>query len=351
MTYQDIVDLLGENADDLLNHVCEKLPKGKIHHTGCQHVQQVFKDSDRSKTVQQNLSKLYNHGRLGKTGYLSILPVDQGIEHTAGFSFAANPEYFDPQRIVELAIEGECNGVASTVGVLGLVSKRYAHRIPFVVKLNHNELLTYPNTHNQVLFAQVKQAYEMGAVGVGATIYYGSPESKEHITEISEAFYQAHQLGMFTILWCYPRNKDWQGTTDYESAADITGQANHLGVTIEADIIKQKFPTAARGFESLSFAKHSPEQYEQLLTDHPIDLVRYQVMNCYAGKIGMLNSGGESQGEEDLTEAIRQAVINKRGGGSGLIMGRKVFKRPFDKGVSLLHAVQDVYLEQQITLA
>ena len=352
MTYQDIVDMLGVKAESLLAHTCQHIPKEFIHAPSDRHVADVFSHSDRSKAVQQNLQKLYNHGRLAGTGYLSILPVDQGVEHTAGYSFAQNPMYFDPEGVVRLALEGECNGVASTLGVLGLVSKKYAHKIPFVVKLNHNELLTYPNSHNQVLFTQVKQAYELGARGVGATIYFGSSESRRQITEISEAFYQAHQLGMFTILWCYPRNEAWQKDgKDYESAADVTGQANHLGVTIEADIIKQKLPNSSRGFVDLDFAKHSDEQYQHLIGEHPIDLVRYQVANCYMGKISMLNSGGESKGDEDLHEAIKQAVINKRGGGSGLIMGRKVFKRSFDKGVALLKAVQDVYLEQQITVA
>lgn len=352
MKYQDIIDVLGPEAEELLSHVCQQLPKTGFHLPNSRHVQEIFAPSDRSKVVQNNLRKLYSHGRLGNTGYLSILPVDQGIEHTAGFSFAQNPIYFDPESIVRLALEGECNAVASTVGVLGLVSKKYASRIPFIVKLNHNELLTFPNKHDQVMFAQVKQAYELGAIGVGATIYFGSEDSNRQIVEVSKAFYQAHQLGMFTVLWCYPRNKDWvEGGKDYESAADITGQANHLGVTIQADIIKQKMPNALQGFKDLKFAKQSEEQYQNLMTDHPIDLVRYQLANCYMGKIGMLNSGGESHGDQDYHEAIRDAVINKRGGGSGLIMGRKVFKREFDKGVALLKAVQDVYLEDAITVA
>lgn len=352
MMYQDIVDVLGVDAQELLTHVCQQLPKSQLHTPNPKHVQQVFANSDRSKTVQNNLRKLYSHGRLGDTGYLSILPVDQGIEHTAGYSFADNPLYFDPENIVRLAVEGECNAVASTVGVLGLVSKKYAARIPFIVKLNHNELLTYPTKHDQIMFGQVQQAYDMGAIGVGATIYFGSAESSRQIQEVSRAFYEAHQLGMFTVLWCYPRNDAWQTNgNDYESAADITGQANHLGVTIEADIIKQKMPNTNRGFSSLHFAKYSDEMYQNLMTDHPIDLVRYQLANCYMGKISMLNSGGESKGDEDYRDAIVETVINKRGGGSGIIMGRKVFKRDFDKGVALLKAIQDVYLEEKITIA
>lgn len=353
MNYQEMVDILGDEAESLFSHVCTKLPKKNVHLTGPHHVKEVFENSDRPKQVIRNLKRLYQHGRLGGSGYLSIFPVDQGVEHTAGYSFAHNPLYFDPEQIVKLAMAAETSAVASTVGVLGLVSKQYAQRIPFIVKINHNELLSYPNTHEQTLFAQVEQAHQLGAIGIGATIYFGSAESKKQISEISQAFFEAHQLGMFTILWCYPRNEQFvKEDRNLETAADITGQANYLGVTIEADIIKQKLPTsAARSFELLDFAKYSNAQYDNLLGDHPIDLVRYQVMNCYAGKIGLINSGGPSEGENDLREAIRTAVINKRGGGSGLIMGRKIFNRPFDKGVALLQAVQDVYLSDEVTIA
>lgn len=353
MNYQEIVDVLGDEAESLLSHSCTKIPLDKIHLTGPRHVDEVFKHSDRPKQVIANLKRLYNWGRLGGTGYLSIFPVDQGVEHTAGYSFAHNPLYFDPEQIVKLALAAETSAVASTLGVLGLIAKRYATQIPFIVKINHNELLSYPNTHNQTIFAQVKQAQQMGAAGVGATIYFGSTESRKQLTAISQAFYEAHQLGMFTVLWCYPRNENFvKEDRNLETAADITGQANYLGVTIEADIIKQKLPTSsARSFELLDFAKYSDEQYDNLMGDHPIDLVRYQVLNCYAGKIGLINSGGPSQGDNDLKEAIRTAVINKRGGGSGLIIGRKIFNRPFDKGVALLKAVQDVYLSDEVKLA
>lgn len=353
MNYQEIIDLLGEEADSLLNHTCQTITKDQIHQPNANHVNQVFGQSDRSKAVKNNLKRLYLSGRLGSTGYLSIFPVDQGVEHTAGYSFAQNPLYFDPENIVKLAVEAECSAVASTLGVLSLVSHRYAAKIPFIVKLNHNELLTYPNEPDQVMFAQVKQAAEMGAAGVGATIYFGSPQSRRQIQEVSAAFYEAHQLGLFTVLWCYPRNKEWQiQGEDYETSSDITGQAIYLGATLGADLVKQKLPTAnLQSFEQLKFAKHSPEQYQQLLSDHPIDQVRYQVANAFMGKIGLVNSGGGSSGDEDLMLAIRTAVINKRGGGTGLIMGRKVFNRPFEKGVALVRAVQDVYLEDQVTIA
>lgn len=356
MSYEEIVKLLGNEAKYLLAHRCEALPKNLIYQVNPHQVQEIFSQSDRSEKVLQNLTKLYAHGRLGNTGYLSILPVDQGIEHTANYSFYKNPLYFDPSNIVKLALEAESNGVASTLGVLGLVSKKYADQIPFIVKINHNELLTYPNKWDQVLFAQVRQAADMGAVAIGATIYFGSPESNRQIVEISQAFYEAHRLGLATILWCYPRNQAWKTKeADYNSSADITAQANHLGVTIEADIIKQKLPTTDGAFQTLKFAKSNKEMYEELTTENPIDLVRLQVMNCYAGKISLLNSGGESNEEgdyqADLAAAIKTAVINKRAGGAGLIMGRKAFKRPMDEGIKLLRAVQDVYLDEQITLA
>lgn len=352
MEHAELISLLGHNAEVLLAHVCKKIPKEQIHQPGKEHIAQVFSQSDRSTQVQESLQKLYGSGRLANTGYLSIFPVDQAIEHTAAFSFAQNPLYFDPENIVKLALEGGCNAVASTMGVLGLVSKTYAGQIPFVLKLNHNELLTYPAKHDQVVFASVAQAQNMGAIAIGATIYFGSEESNRQLQEVSRLFGAAHQLGMATILWCYPRSEHFvRSGTDYSTAVDLTAQANHLGVTIEADIIKQKLPTPHRAFSDLRFAKYSDEMYDQLLTEHPIDLVRYQVAHCYMGKISLINSGGESLGEADFSEAVTTAVINKRGGGAGLIMGRKVFKRPFSEGVELLHAVQDVYLDQEITLA
>jgi class I fructose-bisphosphate aldolase len=303
--------------------------------------------------VLRSLQQLFDHGRLAGTGYVSILPVDQGIEHTAGASFAPNPIYFDPANIVELAIAGGCNAVASTLGVLGSVARKYAHKIPFILKFNHNELLTYPNKYDQIFFAQVEQAYDMGAVAVGATIYFGSPESSRQIVEVSEAFQAAHQLGLATILWCYTRSNDFkQQSVDYHVAADLTGQANHLGVTIEADIIKQKMPeTNAGGFKALKFGKSSDKMYNDLMSDHPIDMTRYQVANCYMGRMGLINSGGESKGEGDLAQAIRTAVINKRAGGMGLISGRKAFQRPMKEGAELLQAIQDVYLNKKITIA
>lgn len=352
MTFDDIVTLLGGEAKSLLSHSCQRLTKEQIHHTSARHVSEVFKHSDRSAKVQNNLKKLYGQGRLGGTGYLAIFPVDQGIEHTAGYSFAHNPAFFDPETIVRMAVESGANGVTSSLGVLGLVSSKYADKIPFIVKLNHNELLSYPNSHDQVMFAQVQQAFDMGARGVGATIYFGSPESRRQITEVAAAFAEAHRLGLFTILWCYPRNEHFQTeNANLETSADISGQACYLGVSIEADIIKQKMPTVMDGFRQLGYSKYSDELYQTLMTNHPIDLVRYQVANCYMGKIGLLNSGGSSFGDDDVQQAVRSAVINKRAGGSGLIMGRKVFNRSFDKGLALLQAVQDVYLEPQITLA
>jgi class I fructose-bisphosphate aldolase len=347
----DITKLLGVSAKDLLGHQCRTIPKDLISLPGPDFVDRILIHSDRSNTVLRNLEQLYQHGRLGGTGYLSILPVDQGIEHSAGASFAPNPAYFDPENIVKLAIEGGCNAVASTLGVLGLVARKYAHRIPFIVKVNHNEFLSYPNAYDQKLFASAEQAADMGAVGIGATIYFGSAESRRQIEEISAAFDAAHRLGLFTVLWCYVRNEAFKKDgVDYETAADLTGQANHLGVTIEADIIKQKLPTSNGGFTAIQFSKTSPIVYDKLTSSHPIDLTRYQVANCYMGKIGLINSGGAS-GKDDLAEAVKTAVINKRAGGMGLISGRKAFQRPMTEGVALLHAIQDVYLSKDVTIA
>lgn len=352
MEHHEIVEMLGQDAEYLLQHVCQKIPAHLIYQPSGNQIEDVFAQSDRSVQVQDSLKRLYGTGRLANTGYLSIFPVDQAIEHTAAFSFAANPMFFDPENIVKLAVEGGANAVASTLGVLGLVSKKYASKIPFILKMNHNELVTYPNKHDQVLFASVKQAQEMGAVAVGATIYFGSAESNRQLVEVARLFEAAHAVGMCTILWCYPRNENFtRSGHDYNQAADLTAQANHLGVTIEADIIKQKLPTQARAFEALQFSMHSDEMYDKLLTDHPIDLVRYQVAHCYMGKISLINSGGEAKGTSDWQEAVKTAVINKRGGGAGLIMGRKIFKRSFEEGVKLLHAVQDVYLDSEITVA
>ncbi len=349
---EKIEEALGENARDLLEHRCQTVPKDQLHLPGGDFVDRVWKDSDRPVRVLRSLEELLDHGRLAGTGYLSILPVDQGIEHSAGASFAPNPMYFDPAKIVELAIEGDCNAVASTFGVLGAVARRYAHRIPFICKLNHNELLTYPNHYDQILFGNVKGAWNMGAVAVGATIYFGSPESDRQIQEISRAFYEAHELGMATVLWCYVRNAAFKKDgVNYEGAADLTGQANHLGVTIEADIIKQKLPDTNHGFEVIGFGKTAPAVYEKLSSDHPIDLCRYQVINDYMGRAGLINSGGESKGATDLKDAVRTAVINKRAGGMGLISGRKSFQRPMKEGVELLHAIQDVYLNPAVTIA
>jgi class I fructose-bisphosphate aldolase len=349
---KQIESLLGADAEDLLGHACNTISKKMLHLPGPDFVERVFINSDRPTPVLRSLQQMFGHGRLAGTGYLSILPVDQGIEHTAGASFAPNPAYFDPENIVELAIEGGCNAVASTLGVLGAVARRYAHRIPFLLKFNHNELLTYPNKYDQVFFAQIKQAFDMGAVAVGATIYFGSPESSRQIVEVSEAFKAAHELGMATVLWCYTRNNAFKtAEKDYHVAADLTGQANHLGVTIEADIIKQKMPENNGGFKALKFGKYSEKMYTELSTDHPIDMTRYQVANNYMGRIGLINSGGESKGEGDLAQAVRTAVINKRAGGMGLISGRKAFQRPMKEGVELLHAIQDVYLSKQVTIA
>ena len=346
-----ITDLLGPDAQKLLDYQCTAIPAASLHAPGPDFIDRVFSQTDRPVPVLRNLQTLYNAGRLAGTGYLSILPVDQGIEHTAGASFAPNPRYFDPAKIVELAMEAGCNGVASTLGVLAATARRYAHKIPYIMKLNHNELLTYPSTFDQVMFGRVKQAFEMGAVGVGATIYFGSAESNRQLVEISEAFDEAHDLGLFTILWCYTRNSGFKKDGhDYHAAADLTAQANHLGVTIKADIIKQKLPTTNGGFTNIGFGKTHPKMYDALCTDHPIDLCRYQVAHCYMGRIGLINSGGAS-GQSDLTDAVTTAVINKRAGGAGLILGRKAFQKPVAEGVRIINAVQDVYLDANITLA
>lgn len=348
---QSVRETLGDEAVTLLDHSCTTIPKEKLHLPGADFIDRVFINSDRNNRVLGNLAWMFHHGRLGGTGYLSVLPVDQGIEHSAGASFAPNQEYFDPENIIRLAIEGGCNAVASTLGVTGIVSRRYAHKIPFIVKINHNELLTYPNKYDQRLFANVDQAFNLGAAAVGATIYFGSQESSRQIEEVSAAFYRAHELGLATVLWCYLRNSAFkQDGTDYHTAADMTGQANHLGVTIEADIIKQKLPTVNGGFRAIGFGKYRPEMYNQLSSDHPIDLTRYQVANCYMGRIGLINSGGAS-GNDDFREALRTAVINKRAGGSGLISGRKAFQRPMAEGVDLLNAIQDVYLDPEVGIA
>lgn len=346
-----IVQWLGKDADSLLNHVCRTVPKERLHLPGPDFVDRVHRISDRNIQVLRNLQRIIGHGRLGGSGYLSVLPVDQGIEHSGGSAFAPNPDYFDPENIVRLAIEGGCNAVASTLGVLGSVARQYAHKIPFIVKVNHNELLTYPNKHDQILFAGVKQAWDLGASAVGATIYYGSEESHRQIQEITEAFRHAHELGMACVLWCYLRNSAFKKDgVDYHLSADLTGQANHLGVTIEADIVKQKQAENNGGYTALDFGKTHKKVYSELTTDHPIDLTRYQVVNCYMGRAGLINSGGAS-GENDLAQAVRTAVINKRAGGMGLISGRKAFQRPMKEGVALLHAIQDVYLEKGVTVA
>jgi class I fructose-bisphosphate aldolase len=343
---------LGDQAKFLLEHKCATIPKETLHLPGPDFLDRVFVNSDRNNRVLNRLAWMYKHGRLSGTGYLSILPVDQGIEHSAGASFAPNPAYFDPENIVKLAIEGGCNAVASTFGVLGLVSRKYAHKIPFIVKINHNELLTYPNKYDQRMFGLVEQAWDMGAVAVGATIYFGSEESSRQIEEVAEAFAAAHELGMFTVLWCYLRNSAFKkDNVDYHSAADLTNQANHLGVTLQADLIKQKAPTCNGGFNVLKFGKTHKDVYEKLTSDHPIDMTRYQVAGCYMGRIGLINSGGESKGASDLEEAVMTAVINKRAGGQGLISGRKAFQRPMAEGVKLLNAIQDVYLCKEVTIA
>lgn len=346
-----IAEILGSEAKNLLEHQCQTIPNSDLHLPGPDFVDRIFAHTDRSSNVLRNLQSLFHHGRLAGTGYLSILPVDQGIEHSAGASFAPNPIYFDPENIVKLAIEGGCNAVASTLGVLGAVSRKYAHKIPFLVKINHNEFLSYPNTYDQILFSSVQQAFDMGAVAVGATIYFGSAESSRQIVEISRAFEVAHKLGMFTVLWCYLRNASFKkDNVDYHTAADLTGQANHLGVTLEADLIKQKLPENNGGYNALKFGKTHKLVYEKLTTDHPIDLTRYQVANCYMGRIGLINSGGAS-GTNDLQEAVKTAVINKRAGGTGLISGRKAFQKSMKEGIELLHAIQDVYLSKEVTIA
>jgi fructose-bisphosphate aldolase, class I len=348
----DIQSLLGAEAESLLSYEAKGIPKEDLILPGPDYIDRVLVETDRSPQVLRNLQSLFGHGRLAGTGYVSILPVDQGIEHSAAASFAPNPKYFDPANIVELALAGDCNAVASTFGVLGAVSRRYAHRIPFIVKLNHNELLTYPNQFDQIMFGSVEQAFDLGAAAVGATIYFGSDQATRQLQEVAEAFAQAHELGLFTVLWCYLRNSEFKKDgVDYHNAADLTGQANHLGVTIEADIIKQKLPTNNGGYTALNFGKTSPLVYESLTTDHPVDLCRWQVANNYMGRIGLINSGGESKGSSDLAEAVRTAVINKRAGGIGLISGRKAFQRPMSEGVDLLHAIQDVYLDRSITIA
>jgi len=346
-----ILKLLGNEADSLLNHTCNTVPKKDLHLPGPDFVDRIFAPSDRHINVLKNLQWLFSTGRLAGTGYVSILPVDQGIEHSAGASFAPNPMYFDPENIVKLAIEGGCNGVASTLGVMGSVSRKYAHKIPFIVKINHNELLTYPNKFDQIMFADVEQAWDLGAAAVGATIYFGSDNADRQIQEVSQAFKIAHDMGMATVLWCYLRNSAFKKDgVDYSISADLTGQANHLGVTIEADIIKQKQPENNGGYTALNFGKTNKKVYSELTTDHPIDLTRYQVVNNYMGRAGLINSGGAS-GENDLAQAVRTAVINKRAGGMGLISGRKAFQRPMKEGIELLNTIQDVFLEKEITVA
>src|SRR5664279_277508 len=347
-----IAQLLGDKADSLLNFKNPKISKDRLHLPGPDVVDRLYAVSDRNNRVLCNLQRIVTHGRLGGTGYLSILPVDQGIEHSAGASFAKNPLYFDPSNIVKLAYEGGCNAVASTLGVLGIVSRKWAPKIPFIVKLNHNELLTFPNKASEFYFAAVEQAHDMGAAGVGATIYFGGDTSQREIEETTKVFQRAHELGMFTVLWCYLRNKAFKTKEkDYHVSADLTGQANHLGVTIQADIIKQKLPENNGGYNALKFGKTDPLVYSKLTTDHPIDLTRWQVVNCYAGRIPLINSGGESKGGDDLAQAVRTAVINKRAGGAGLIVGRKAFQRPTDEGAALIHAIQDVYLDPAVTIA
>jgi class I fructose-bisphosphate aldolase len=351
-----IAQFLGDKADFLLNFKNPKISKDRLHLPGTDVVDRLYGVSDRNNRVLSNLQRIVSHGRLGGTGYLSILPVDQGIEHSAGASFARNPDYFDAENIVRLAIEGGCNAVASTYGVLGAVARKYAHKIPFLVKINHNELLTYPNKFDQIMFGTVKQAFDMGAAAVGATIYFGSDQATRQITEVSHAFALAHEMGMATVLWCYLRNNAFKKDKDYHVSADLTGQANHLGVTIQADIIKQKLPENNGGFKALntgssSYGKLDERIYTELTSDHPIDLCRYQVANCYMGRAGLINSGGESKGAGDLENAVLTAVINKRAGGMGLISGRKAFQRPMKEGIALLNAVQDVYLSRDVTVA
>lgn len=352
MALQQIQELLGKQADFLLNHSCKTIDKKQIHVPSPAFIDDIFIPSNRNPQVLRSLASLFGHGRLANTGYLSILPVDQGIEHTAGASFAPNPLYFDPENIIRLAIEGGCSAVATTFGNLALLSRKYAHKIPFLVKINHNELLTYPTKYDQIMFGSVEEAWNLGATAVGATIYFGSEESNRQLVEVAAAFERAHELGMACVLWCYTRNVAYKkGGVNYETSADITGQANHLGATIQADLLKQKLPESNGGFTAINFSKSDPRMYTDLSSDHPIDLCRYQVLNGYNGRIGLINSGGESKGVADLAEAIKSAVINKRAGGTGLILGRKAFQRPFEEGIELLHLVQDVYLAKEITLA
>jgi len=351
-TLDKVERLLGDKAASLLNHKCQTIDKSTLHKPSENFVEESFMQTNRNPQVLRNLEALYSHGRIGGSGYLSILPVDQGIEHSAGASFAPNPIYFDPENIVKLAVESGCNGVASTFGVLAACSRKYAHKIPFIVKINHNEFLSYPNTYNQIMFGSIEDAWNLGAAAVGATIYFGSEESERQIIEVAEAFERAHELGMATILWCYTRNSGFKKDgVDYHTAADLTSQANHLGVTIQADIIKQKMPTNNGGYTAINFGKTHDKVYSELTTDHPIDLTRYQVANCYMGRIGLINSGGASSGDSDLADAVETAVINKRAGGHGLIMGRKAFQKPMQEGIELIQSVQDVYLEDQIDLA
>ena len=352
MTYSDIQKLLGTSAEDLLTHQSKTIDKKSLHLPNPHFIEQIFLPSNRSPQVLKSLGSLWNHGRLAHTGYLSILPVDQGIEYTAGAAFAPNPLYFDPENIIKLAIEGGCSAVAVTLGTWGIIARKYAHKIPCIVKLNHNELMTYPNKYDQVMFGSVEEAWNLGATAVGATIYFGSAQANRQLIEISQAFEHAHELGMATILWCYARNSSFNTQeADYHFAADITGQANHLGVTLQADIIKQKLPTCNKGFIALNFGKTHPKMYTELCSSHPIDLCRYQVANCYMGRIGLVNSGGPAEGPNDLADAVKTAVINKRAGGMGLISGRKAFQRPIQEGIELLHAIQDVYLEPKISIA
>jgi len=352
MANSNIISLLGNDADNLLNHTCKAIAKEHLHLPGPDFIDRVFAQSNRSPQVLRSIQNIYNTGRLAGTGYMSILPVDQGIEHSGGASFAPNPIYFDPENIIKLAIEGGCNAVASTFGVLAANSRKYAHKIPFIVKINHNEILSYPNKFDQIMYGSIQEAWNLGATAVGATIYFGSEESARQIQEVSTAFEMAHELGMSTILWCYLRNNGFKKDgIDYHAAADLTGQANHLGVTIQADIIKQKLPTNNGGYTAINFGKTHPKVYSELTIDHPIDLCRYQIANCYMGRAGLINSGGESKGAGDMAEAVSTAIINKRAGGAGLISGRKAFQKPMGEGVSLLNAIQDVYLDNSITIA
>lgn len=352
MANSNIISLLGNDAGNLLNHTCKTIAKEHLHLPGPDFIDRVFAQTNRNPQVLRSIQNIYNTGRLAGTGYMSILPVDQGIEHSGGASFAPNPIYFDPENIIKLAIEGGCNAVASTFGVLAANSRKYAHKIPFIVKINHNEILSYPNKFDQIMYGSIQEAWNLGATAIGATIYFGSEESARQIQEVSTAFEMAHELGMSTILWCYLRNNGFKKDgVDYHTAADLTGQANHLGVTIQADIIKQKLPTNNGGYTAINFGKTHNKVYSELTTDHPIDLCRYQVANCYMGRAGLINSGGESKGAGDMAEAVSTAIINKRAGGTGLISGRKAFQKPMGEGVALLNAIQDVYLENSITIA